>query len=361
MHVYLVGQTGTGKTTLLGNLSLQDADQGTGFCLIDPHGDLAQSLVKALGERVTYWNIADPVCPLGYNPLAKVSTPIRPLIASGLIDTLKKQWADAWGVRMEHLLRYAVLALLDTETPNLQDILRLFLDRDFRKRVISEIQDSQVRQFWTKEYPAMNYKNAADGLAPIANKLGAFLAHPTVRRAICAPQEPLRFGRFMDEGRGLVINLAKGHIGSDVSNVVGGLLTSSIIHAAFSRQGTDAEFRSPFMLYIDEFHSFTSEAVVDLLAETRKYGLGAVLSQQHTAQASPAVLASVLGNAGTLISFRIGTADAPLIASQLGCVDPAALQSQPNYRAVIRLLVNGEPTRPFSMTTLPPSARRYAA
>ncbi len=353
LHSYIVGQTGTGKSTLLGNMILQDAAQGTGVCLIDPHGDLAEHLAGQLGAGATYWPVADPASPFGYNPLTFVSAPLRPLIASGLIETLKMQWADAWGVRMEHLLRHAVLALLDTPGSDLRDVLSMFLDREFRVGILARVRDPQVRQFWEQEYPKMNYKNAADGLAPIANKLGAFLAHPVIRTALCEPQTPLRFRKIMDEEQVLIVNLAKGRLGADTSNIVGGLLVSALTHAAFSRHDLPEADRVPFMLYVDEFHSFTTETVADLLSETRKYRLGVTLSQQHIGQSSPAVLASVLGNAGTLICFRVGAADAPLLSAQLGGVDPATLVTLPNYRAFLRMMVDGQPTRAFSMTTLP--------
>lgn len=357
MHTYIVGQTGTGKSTLLHNMAIQDEGRNIGFCLIDPHGDLAATLAATFSDRAVYWNVADPESPLGYNPLTHTSAALRPLIASGLIETLKKQWADAWGVRMEHLLRHAVLALLDMPQTDLRDILRMFLERDFRRKVLLHVQDPQVRQFWEQEYPAMNYKNAADGLAPIANKLGAFLSHPLVRKAICEPREPLRFRQIMDDSQILIVNLAKGQLGADVANVLGGLLVSSITHAAFSRHSIPETERRPFMLYVDEFHSFTTESMADLLSETRKYRLGVVLSQQHTGQTSPAVLASVMGNIGTLICFRTGAKDAPLLSAQLGGADIRDLINQPNHRAFVRMLIDGEPSKAFTMTTLPPPVR----
>lgn len=354
MHTYVVGQTGTGKSTLLLNMALQDAKHSTSFALVDPHGDLANTLAERVGNSAQVWNVADHTCPFGYNPLTRTSPALRPLIASGLIETLKKQWADAWGVRMEHLLRYAILALLDTPRTDLRDILHLFLDREFRKQVLLHVRDEQVRQFWTDEYPAMNYKNATDGLAPIANKLGAFLAHPVVRKAICEPEEPLRFRQIMDQDQMLIVNLAKGRLGSDIANVLGGLIVSGITHAAFSRHEILEPKRRPFFLYVDEFHSFTTEAVADLLSETRKYKLGVILSQQHTSQNSLPVFASVMGNVGTMICFRIGVSDAPLLSAQLGQAEIRDLVNQPNHRAFVRMMIDEQPSKAFTMTTLPP-------
>ncbi|MEW9920375.1 type IV secretory system conjugative DNA transfer family protein [Marimonas sp. MJW-29] len=354
MHTYILGQTGTGKSTLLANMARQDAHQGTGFCLIDPHGDLAGELAADLEDRALYWDVADPSSPYGYNPLTRTKPALRPLVASGLIDTFKKQWAEAWGVRMEHLLRQALLVLLDQPKADLGDILTLFLDRGFRAEALSRVTDPHLLQFWQKEFPAMNYKTAADGIAPIANKLGAFLSHPVVRQAVCDPTEPLRLRRIMDQGEPMLINLARGRLGSDIANVLGGLLVSNLIHAAFTRTDLPSADRLPFFLYVDEFHNFTTDALADLLSETRKYGLGVVLAQQHTTQTASDVLNAVFGNVGTMIVFRIGAADAPRLSAQLGGVETRDLIHQPNHRAFIRMMINGAPFRAFTMTTLPP-------
>lgn len=237
LHTYIIGQTGTGKSTLLGNIAFQDARLGNGFCLIDPHGDLAELLHHTIIKPHLYWDVADPDSPFGYNPLAPVAASYRPLVASALIDTLKKQWPDAWGARMEHLLRYAILALLEQPQADLRDVTKLFVWKTFRKQVVERLTDPQALFFWKHEYEKMNFQNAADGVAPIANKLGAFLAHPVVRQAVCTPQEPLRFRHLMDTGQILIVNLAKGRLGTDISNVLGGLLVSTIMHAAFTRHG----------------------------------------------------------------------------------------------------------------------------
>lgn len=381
-HFYVIGQTGTGKSTLLLNMALQDAKAGRGFCLIDPHGDLANELTDTIGPnykcnpnrlgghtftrntnaqqqnsakstKPIIWNVADPNSPFGYNPLTRTSKALRPLVASGLIEALRKQWSDAWGVRMEHLLRYAILALLELPQTDVRDILRIYLDSDFRRGVIANISDPQVKQFWTKELPAMNYKNAADGLAPIANKLGAFLAHPVIRNAICEPKQPLRFRQIMDEGRVFIINLSKGQLGTDLANVLGGLIVSSIMHAAFTRHDTPEHDRKPFALYVDEFHSITTEAMADLLSETRKYGLSLILSHQHSQQATPDVLASIYGNIGNIFCFRVGAQDAPALSMQLGNVEPRDLISLPNHHAFVRLMIDGQQTKAFSAETLP--------
>lgn len=352
-HLYIIGQTGTGKSTFLLNLALHDAKAKQGFCLIDPHGDLALALHQHLTVPHRYFDVADPACPFGYNPLGRVPQSFRPLVASGLIETLKKQWADSWGARMEHLLRYAILALLDQPQADIRDIVRLYVDKEFRKAVVARIADEQVRAFWTQEFPNMNYLNAIDGVAPIANKLGAFLANPVARRAICMPQEPLRFRRIMDEGGIVIVNLAKGRLGTDMANVMGGLIVSTIMLAAFSRHGSEEKARQPFMLHIDEFPSFTTEAFANLLPEARKYGLSLSLAHQHISQVSRPVFDAVLGNVGTVVTFRLGAQDAPEFCRQLGDVLPRDLILQPNHHALIQLLIAGQKSAPFSMWTWP--------
>jgi type IV secretory pathway TraG/TraD family ATPase VirD4 len=353
-HVYMIGQTGTGKSTLLLNLALADAQAGSGFCLIDPHGDLAATLHEHLQTPHHYFDVSDPDCPLGYNPLARVPASLRPLVTSGLIDTLKKQWADSWGARMEHLLRYAVLALLDQPQADIRDIVRLYIDKAFRKAVIARIRDEQVRAFWTSEFPNMNYMNAIDGVASIANKLGAFLAHPVIRRAICEPAQPLRFRQIMDRGEVVIVNLAKGRLGTDMANVMGGLIVSTIMHAAFSRGRSDEATRRPFILAVDEFPSFTTEAFASLLPEARKYGLSLTLVHQHVSQMERGIYDAVMGNVGTVIAFRVGAQDAPEIARQLGDVLPEDLTRLPNHHAYVQLMVDGHKSRAFSMRTWPP-------
>ncbi|WP_299829299.1 type IV secretory system conjugative DNA transfer family protein [uncultured Roseobacter sp.] len=352
-HVYAIGQTGAGKSTLLGNIAMQDAAQGHGFCLIDPHGDLALKLHQKLNQPHLYWEVADPNSPFGYNPLASVSESFRPLVASALIDTLKKQWPEAWGARMEHLLRFAVLALLEQPQADLRDIVKLFVWKGFRKTVTANLSDPQSQFFWQHEFERMNFQNAADGVAPIANKLGAFLAHPVVRKAVCEPDQPLKFRRLMDTGMPLIVNLAKGRLGTDVSNVLGGLLVSTIMHAAFSRHGLPELARKPFFLHVDEFTSYTTTAFASVLSEARKYGLGLTLAHQHIVQADKSVFEAILGNTGTQIVYRLGARDAVTFERELGFFSARDFTNLPNYRACVRLMVDGSKTQAFSASMLP--------
>ena len=256
---------------------------------------------------------------------------------------------------MEHLLRYSLLALLEQPRADIREVVRLFIDRPFRNQVIERVQDPQVRQFWTVEFPAMNYKTAVDGVAPIANKLGALLAHPIVRQALCEPEHPIRFRKLMDEGGILIVNLAKGRIGADIANVLGGLLVASLMNAALSRHDTPETGRTPFMLFVDEFHSFTTLAFASAMSEVRKYGLGVTLAHQHIEQADPVVYEAILGNAGSILTFRVGAFDAPTLATQLATVAVPDLLNLANYDAFARIMVDGEKTKAFSVRTWSPN------
>lgn len=347
-HMYIIGQTGTGKSTLLLNLMRQDLAHGNGFCLLDPHGDLAQEVAAHADDNAIIWNPADPKCEYGYNPLTRVSDEYRPLVVSGLITTLKKQWADAWGARMEHLLRFALFALLEQPSANLEDIMPLFLNEHFRERALEYITDPQVRNFWAVEFKKLRYQNSVDGISPIANKLSGFLAHPLLRKVVCHPNKPIRLRQVMDDGRPLLINLAKGKLGADSANLLGGLMVTSLGHAAYARQDMPERLRRPFYIYTDEFHSITTDAFAELLSELRKYKVGLVLAHQHTEQISKSVLEAIIGNVGTWVVFRVGVTDATILSKQLGIVAPLDLIQLPNFQFFTRLLIEGQQSDVFS-------------
>ena len=353
-HVLALGQTGTGKSTLLRSMALSDAKAGNGFCLIDPHGDLALSVHEAITRDHLYWDVADPSCPLGYNPLSKVSASLRPLVAAGYMETLRHQWSDAWGPRMETLLRWALLALLELPHTDFTDIMPLMTNREFRKEVVHAITDEEVRRFWKEEFPALSYKTAFDGVAPIANKLGTFLAHPVLRKSLATPETPIRFRQLMDRGDILIVNLRKGRLGSDAANVMGGLILTAIRNAAFTREDQPERLRKPFYVSVDEFHNFTSETIAESLSELRKYRVSLTLAQQHSSQSSTETREALLGNVGTAMIFRLGVGDAPLFSRYLQSATERDLLNLPTHQAYVRLMVDGVQSRTFSMKTLPP-------
>ena len=357
-HVFIVGQTGTGKTSLIHGFMTCDSTGGQGFCLIDPHGDLSDSLVDEMGEQVQLWDLSSNGSGLGYNPLVTPSRDDIPLVTSFVLETFRKQWESAWGARMEHLFRYALLALLENGNATLRDVMPMFINKEFRSRVLLGVTDQQVRYFWDEEYPAMNYRSSADGVAPIANKLGAFLAHPFVRNALCEPTRPIDFFDLIQSGKSLIVNLSKGKLGSDAANIVGGLTVSAFAMAAYRRQTIQLRERRPYFLYVDEFHSFSTAAFADMLSELRKYGLGLIATTQHTSRLSKEVCEAVFGNVGTLVAFRLGAADAGFIAKQFGHNTPSErdLVNLPNYEMYVKMMIDGKQTRPFSARTLSPTA-----
>ena len=357
--MYVIGKTGTGKTTLLETLIRQDIEAGRGCALIDPHGDLVERIAATIpshrASEIIYLNVPDPAQPFGYNPLLHVSASLRPLVASGLIDVFKKMWADAWGVRMEHILRNALLALLDQPKAALPDILSILNSRPFRLEALAHVENEQVKSFWRDEFPKYSFRNQADGIAPIQNKVGAFLADPKLRR-ILVPESGggLRLREVMDRGQVLLVNLSMGRIGTDSAALLGALIVTSLGSAAFSRAHQAAAVRRPFFLYVDEFQSFTTLALASMLSELRKFGVGMVMAHQYLQQLDPDIAHAVLGNAGTLISFRLGAYDAGLIAKEFEPVfAPVDLLNLPNHHIYLKLMIDGMPSKPFSATTLP--------
>lgn len=356
-HIYIIGKTGAGKSTLLRRFAQQDLIAGRGFCLVDPHGDLADQ-TAADAERsgrtdIINWRVPDPHSPYGYNPLRHVRHDKIPLAVAGILDAFKKLWDEAWGVRMEHILRNALYALFDTPDALLSDILRLLSEDQYRQDVAKRITNEPVRRFWLKEYPQYSYRYRADGIAPIQNKVGAFLADPMLRRILTEPGQDLHLRQLMDAGAVLIVNLAKGEIGEDSANLLGSLLVSTLYLAAFSRAET--EERRPFYVYLDEFQSFTTLAIANMAAELRKYGVAMTLAHQYLHQLELDVRHAVLGNAGTLICFRLGAEDATFLAKEFTPVfEMEDLLTLPNYHIYLKLMIDGAPSRPFSARTLSP-------
>lgn len=356
-HIYLIGKTGVGKSTLLETLVRQDIAAGRGCAVIDPHGDLVERLASWLPDqardRLRYFNTTDQAQPYGYNPLRRVREDKIPLAVSGLLETLKKLWPDAWGVRMEHVLRNSLYALLERDGSTLPDILRLYRDKAFRFQVARGVRNETVRLFWLTEFAGYQPRQQAEAIAPIQNKIGALLADPMLYRAFVAPTEDLHFRQLMDEGQVLLVNLAKGQIGEDSATILGSLLVSTLGLAAFTR--AEHPERRPFFLYVDEFQTFTTLAFANLMAELRKYGVGLTLAHQHLAQLEPDIRHAVQGNVGTLIVFRLGAEDASYFAKELQPVfDVEDLLNLPNRNIYLKLMIDGMPSRPFSASTLSP-------
>jgi hypothetical protein len=355
-HLYVIGQTGVGKSTLLEILALGDLAADRGFALIDPHGDLVERVFAAIPEhlldRVTFLNAPDATQPFGYNPLRRVRDDRIPLAAAGILETFRKLWPDAWGVRMEHVLRNSLYALLEREGSSLPDILELYANEKFRKRVVRDVRNDVVRTFWLNEFEKYPARLRADAVMPVQNKLGALLSDPLLFRILVAPVGDVRFRPLMDEGRILLVNLAKGRIGEDAAHILGGLIVSTLGLAAFTRADQPLASRRPFFVYVDEFQHFTTLAFVNMLSELRKYGVGLTLAHQFMHQLEPEIRHAVLGNVGTLISFRVGPEDASIMASEFQPVFGVEdLLNLPNRNFYLKLIIDGTPSRPFSART----------
>ena len=361
LHLYIIGKTGTGKSTLLENMALQDLKRSHGLALIDPHGDLVARIaarVPASGRQdVVYLDATDPDQPFGYNPLRHVRQDRIALAASGMMDVFKKMWPDAWGVRMEHILRNVLMALLEQPDATLHDVLRIFSDKEFRLRVGKSLRNETVRAFLLHEFDQFSFGYRADGTAPIQNKVGAFLADPLLNKILTAPEKDLRIRQVMDRGQVLLVNLAKGRIGDDSSSLLGGLLVTAIGLAAHSRTDMPEAQRRDFFVYIDEFQSFTTLALAGMLSELRKYRVGFTIAHQYMHQLEPDIRHAVFGNVGSVISFRVGAEDAPYLVREFHeRFTHADFLQLPNYRIYLKLMIDGTPSAPFSAVTLEPTA-----
>lgn len=359
-HIYVIGKTGTGKTTLLENIALQDIRSGRGLTLIDYHGPLVERIAARIPDEragdVDYFNVTQDT-PYGYNPLRPVAANRRALAASGLLEVFHLHWGErAWGQRMEHVFRQAILCLLEQpEEMTLPDILRLLRDDTFRKEAARNVNHEPVREFWLYEYPKYSFRYKADAIAPIQSKVSAFLADPKLYAILTEPRKRLSFRRIMDSGRVLLINLSVGQLGTDSAGLLGGLLTTSIGLAALSRAGIPEEERQPHALIADEFQHMTSKSFISLFPQLRKYKLSMAIAHQYVHQIDEDIRHAILGNVGTLVSFRIGAHDARFIAPEFQpSFGEQDLIRLPNYSIYLKLMIDGTPSKPFSADTLPP-------
>lgn len=357
-HMYIIGQTGAGKSGMLELLALSDVFYNQGYCIIDPHGDFAINNLKFIPESrirdVVYFNPADTAFPVAFNPL-EVSDPSRkPNICSEVIGVLKRMFGDSWGPRLEHILRYTLLALLDRPETTLLDISRLLTDKDFRKETLEYCKDVTVLQFWKHEFGQWNEKQVNESIAPVLNKVGAFTANPIIRNIVGQPKSSFDIRKIMDEGKILVVNLSKGLIGEDNAAILGSFLVTKVQLAAMSRSDIPrVEDRRPFYLYVDEFQNFATDSFAVILSEARKYGLNLTVANQYVAQMTDSVRDAVFGNVGTTISFRVSADDAPVLVKQFEpTFEESDILQLNNRHFVISMIINGEKVPAFSATTL---------
>ncbi|HSH18166.1 MAG TPA: DUF87 domain-containing protein [Candidatus Saccharimonadales bacterium] len=366
-HLYIIGQTGVGKSGLLELLTISDIYSPYGFAVIDPHGDYAINTLRRIpAERakdVIYFNPADTDFPMAFNPMEVTDPKLKTHTVSELIGVLKRMF-ESWGPRLEYILRYTLLALLDYPDATMLDITRMLTDNKFRKEVLGHVQDPVVKNFWTVEFASWNDKFAAEAVAPVLNKVGAFTANPLVRNIIGQPKSSFNIRRIMDENKILLVNLSRGLLGEDNASLLGALLVTKIQLAAMSRADIPAEQRTPFYLYVDEFQNFATDSFATILSEARKYGLNLTVANQYTAQMSIEVKDAVFGNVGSIIAFRMGADDARVM---LRYFEPRFeeydLVHMHNRHFVISITINGEKTPAFSAISLnlPPQQADYSA
>ena len=364
-HVWIVGKTGVGKSTLLANLLAQDLARGAGLALLDPHGELAQTALSLVPSRRTndicLFEPEDRTYAPSFNPFREGRRPSADsaLLSSQLISVFRKHWADSWGPRLEHILRNAILAVASDQRATLLFLYRFITDESLRERVVEKVTDPVVRQFWTKEFPRYGKRLQGEALSPVLNKLGAFVASPLVRGIVAQQRSRIDLREMMDEGRVLIANLSTGGVGEDASHLLGGLLLSSIQLAAMRRPAGSR----PFWVYVDEFQHFVSESLATLLSESRKFGVGLILSHQYLGQLPLGLRDAMLGNAGTLIVFRVGAQDAYLLAPELAPeFAETDLQQVPARQFVAKVLARGTALAPFTaMGEAPPTPPMDAA
>ena len=362
-HMYILGKSGTGKSTVMENMIIQDIRAGHGVAVIDPHGDLVEKVVRFIPpERINdtiYFNPYDVDFPIAFNVMEQVDRTNQALVASGLVGVFKKLWADSWGPRLEYILRNAILALLEYPGSTLLGVPRLFVDTDFRKRVIGTITDPVVKAFWEVEYAKYSAQFAVEAVAPIQNKVGQFLSMALVRNIIGQVRSSIDLRQVMDGKKILLMNLSKGRIGEDASALLGSMLITKLQLAAMSRVNVAEGARNDFYLYVDEFQNFVTDSFAGILSESRKYRLCLTLAHQYVGQLTPGasttIRDAVFGNVGTMAVFRVGAEDAEFLKTEFEpTFMPQDLVNLPNFNMYLKLMIDGITSQPFSATSLPP-------
>ncbi|MDP2691993.1 MAG: type IV secretion system DNA-binding domain-containing protein [bacterium] len=358
-HMYIIGKTGMGKSTVLENMIYDDIQKGRGVAVVDPHGELADKVTAMIPQhRINDAVIFDPSdshFPVSFNMLEVKSPEHRPLVASGLVGVFKKMYAESWGPRLEYILRNCILALTEYEGATLLGIPRLLVDPIYREKVVERITDPVVRSFWVDEFANMSDKMRTEAISPIQNKVGQFLSSPVIRNILGQPKSSIDIRHAMDTKKIFVVNLSKGKIGEDNSSLLGSMLITKFQLDAMSRADIAPEDRTDFYLYVDEFQNFATDSFATILSEARKYKLNLVMANQYVQQMEEEVMYAVFGNVGTLITFQVGFDDAEYFSKQFGeVVTPSDIISMQKYTAYIRLLVDNMPTKVFSATMSPP-------
>ncbi len=369
-HMYVIGKTGMGKTTLMEGMVIQDIRNGHGVCFIDPHGDSVEKILNYIPSNrvndVIYFNPSDLDNPIAFNILEAVETKYKHLVASGLMGVFTKIWANLWSARMEYILNNTVLALLDSPGNTMLGITRMYVDKQYRKKIVDNIKDPIVKAFWTDEFANYNEKYRTEAIAPIQNKVGQFLSSAVIRNIVGQPKSTLDLRSIMDERKILLLDLSKGKVGEDNSALLGAMIITKLQLAALSRVDMAEKDRPDFYLYVDEFQNFATDSFATILSEARKYHLNLIIGHQYIGQLTPdknstKIRDAVFGNVGTMVIFRIGAADAEYLETEFDPVfTPNDLVALPKYHVILKLMIDGMASEPFSATTLPPDPSFYA-
>ena len=363
-HMYVIGKTGVGKTAFLKNMALQDINNGQGIAIIDPHGEFVEEVLDNIPPHrindVVYFNPADMEHPVSFNIMDVSDPKYKHLIASGLIGIFTKIWANVWSARMEYILSNCILALLDIPGTTLLGISRMLVDRDYRQKIINNLKDPVVKSFWVNEYEEWESRYRNEAIAPVQNKVGQFLNVSFVRNIVGQAKNTIDIDEIMNNQKILLVNVSKGRIGEDNAAILGAMIITKIQLAAMERVRIPEDERKDFYMYVDEFQNFATDSFVNILSEARKYRLDLIIAHQYVAQlvtdASTAVRDAVFGNVGTMLSFRVGAADAEFLEPEF---TPEFLQNDlirlDNYNIYIKLMIDGITSRPFSATTIAPA------
>ena len=358
-HMYIIGKTGMGKSTMMENMMLHDIYKGYGVGLVDPHGDFAEKIINYIPPSrindVVYFNPSDTDFPIGFNILEVKNEEQKHLVAAGLMGVFKKIWPDVWSARMEYILNNTLLALLEYPGSTLLGINRLLSDKKYRNRVVRKVKDPVIKSFWQVEFASYNERYAQEAVAAIQNKIGQFLSANVIRNMVAQVKSTLDIRKLMDEGKILIMNLSKGRIGEDNSRLLGGMLITKIQLAAMERVDTPEPLRRDFFLYVDEFQNFATPSFANILSEARKYRLSLIMAHQYIAQLDEVVGDAVFGNVGTIVSFRVGGADSEILAKEFA---PVFLEEDivnlAKFNIILKLMINGVASQPFSAFSLGP-------
>lgn len=363
-HLWIVGKSGTGKSTLLRNLILQDIYAGRGCALIDPHGDLAEEILAHVpswrADDMVYFDPSDRRRAVAFNPLFNVPHGTRHLVVSGIVAAFRDLFPSSWGPRMEYIFSAAIAAVIECQNVSLLSVHRMLSDKRYRAWIVKQVKDPIVRAFWVDEFERYDPPFMREAVAPIQNKLGQILMSPHLRGILGQVKSRINARFMMDNGRIFIANLSKGKLGADKANLIGALLVSQFQVAAMSRADVPEDERRDFHLFVDEFHSFGSESFATLLSEARKYRLNLTLAHQFLDQVNPKILSALVGNVGSVVAFRVGHADAERLEKAIGgsfrAEDFASLN---NHELYAKLLAHGKDAAPFHAHALPPLGKRH--